>query len=263
MMSDLIALAQCASGDDISENLRTAEDYMKSAGDAGASMIVFPEYMMIRYSQDRKRYVSAAQPLDGPFVTRMGELSKKYRLWSVFGMNECSDNTDTQKSYNTLVVLDCDGDIRGCYRKIHLFDAFSWKESDVTIAGKDVFVPIDTPVGVLGLGTCYDLRFPALARWQARQGAQIFIYPSAWVKGSQKDVHWKTLLCARAIENGMFVLGCSQYTSDIYLGQSCAFDPMGRLIAAGGSREELILVPVDKNKSTQTRKRIPTLTFPE
>ena len=82
------------------------------------------------------------------------------------------------------------------------------------------------------------------------------IYPAAWVKGELKDVHWKTLLQARAIENSMYVIGCSQYTPDTYLGQSCAFDPMGRKLAEGGCREELLLVTVSPEESDRARLMI-------
>ena len=85
------------------------------------------------------------------------------------------------------------------------------------------------------------------------------IYPSAWVKGDMKDIHWKTLLQARAIENSMYVIGCSQYTPDTYLGKSCAFDPMGRLLAEGDSREEMLLVSVIPEETEETRKTIPAL----
>lgn len=136
--------------------------------------------------------------------------------------------------------------------------AFHWKESADTLPGSACFSPVDTPVGKLGLGTCFDLRFPELARQQALQGAQIMIYPSAWVKGEMKDVHWKTLLCARAIENGMYVLGCSQYTPETYLGKTCAFDPMGQPLAEGGCQEEMLLISVSPEISDSTRRLIPS-----
>ena len=75
-----------------------------------------------------------------------------------------------------------------------LFDAFDWQESGHTLGGNSLFLPIATPFGRLGLGTCYDLRFPEVALHAALQGAELLIYPSAWVDGPLKALQWKTLL---------------------------------------------------------------------
>lgn len=261
-MKSIIALAQCGSTENMEENLHIAHKYMKSAKLACASMIVFPEYFMMPYTAPDHQYVTKAQKQNGSFVSRMALLAKEYGLWVIFGMNEKPDLyqcTEKNKCYNTLILLDDRGNRQGYYRKQHLFDAFHWKESDDTLPGETTFTPVKTPFGILGLATCYDLRFPDVARKQALAGAQIMIYPSAWVKGDMKDIHWKTLLQARAIENSMYVIGCSQYTPDTYLGKSCAFDPMGRLLAEGDSREEMLLVSVIPEETEETRKTIPAL----
>ena len=259
-MASIIALAQCGSSDAIAKNLKTAAHFMEMASHSQASMIVFPEYFMISYLACDHGYVREAQSLQGSFVQSMSALARQYHLWVIFGMSERPEESAsdifTEKCCNTLVILDEQGVFRAHYRKYHLFDAFHWKESNDTIPGCEVFSPIDTPFGKLGLGTCYDLRFPELARKQAIAGAQLMIYPAAWVKGELKDVHWKTLLQARAIENSMYVIGCSQYTPDTYLGQSCAFDPMGRKLAEGGCREELLLATVNPEESDQARRMI-------
>lgn len=265
-MASIIALAQCGSSDQIEKNLKTAAHFMKMASRSQASMIVFPEYFMISYLAPDHGYVKKAQSLQGVFVQAMSELARQYHLWVIFGMSEQPEepasDSFTEKCCNTLVILDEQGVLRARYRKYHLFDAFQWKESDDTIPGHEIFSPIDTPFGKLGLGTCYDLRFPELARRQAIAGAQIMIYPAAWVKGNLKDIHWKTLLQARAIENSMYVIGCSQYTPDTYLGQSCAFDPMGRKLAEGGCREELLLVTVNPDESDRARRMIGSVSHP-
>ena len=259
-MESIIALAQCGSSDQIEKNLKTAAHFMEMASRSQASLIVFPEYFMISYLACDHGYVREAQSLQCSFVQSMSELARQYHLWVIFGMSERpkepASDIFTEKCCNTLVILDEQGVFHARYRKYHLFDAFHWKESDDTIPGYEIFSPIDTPFGKLGLGTCYDLRFPELARTQAIAGAQLMIYPAAWVKGDLKDVHWKTLLQARAIENSMYVIGCSQYTTDTYLGQSCAFDPMGRKLAEGGCREELLLVKVNPEESDRARRMI-------
>lgn len=257
-MSHTIALIQCGSRNRTEENLETAEKYISRASQAGACLTVFPEYFMLSNLISSDDYVNQSQTTQDPFVTSMAALAVRYNIWILFGMNEQSD-TNQSKSYNTLVLLDNKGTLQGTYRKTHLFDAFNWKESDSTLPGDRFFSPVQTPFGILGLGTCYDLRFPELARYEALHGAEILIYPAAWVKGTLKDVQWKSLLAARAIENGIYVLGCSQYTENTYLGQSCAFGPMGQALAEGKSREEIILVNVEPEQTKEAQKIIPAL----
>lgn len=258
-MSHTIALAQCASIPNIAENLKTAEYFSRKASHAGASLIVFPEYFMYPCNKNASAYVSHAQSTDGPFVLSMKELAQKYGIWILFGMNETAPQIDTGKCFNTLILLDDSGTLHGTYRKTHLFDAFGWRESDHTAAGNAFFTPVKTPFGRLGLGTCYDLRFPELARNAALQGAELLIYPSAWVQGDMKAVQWKTLLAARAVENGMTVIGCSQYVKDTFIGQSLAYDPFGRVLASGTENIQLILAHVTPEDSGRARAQIPAL----
>ena len=113
-------------------------------------------------------------------------------------MFEVSDDPD--RPYNTLVVVDRDG-LRASYRKIHLYDSFGYKESDRLLAGPVEPVLVDVGGFRVGLMTCYDLRFPELARELVSRGAELLVVPSAWVAGPAKVDHWRTLATARAIEN--------------------------------------------------------------
>ena len=122
------------------------------------------------------------------------------------------------------------------------------------------FLPIATPFGRLGLGTCYDLRFPEVALHAALQGAELLIYPSAWVDGPLKALQWKTLISARAIENGITVIGCSQYAKDTFIGQSFACDPFRQYTGRWeGRKNELLLVPVTPGLTRDAHSRIPSL----
>lgn len=84
---------------------------------------------------------------------------------------------------------------------------FHGKNRTVRCPGKFCMEPVNTPLGKAGLGTCYDLRFPEPARIQALKGAEVLIYPSAWVDGPDKFMQWEALLRARAIENTVFTIG--------------------------------------------------------
>ena len=91
-------------------------------------------------------------------------------------MNE--QTVDETKNYNTMVILNDLGELVSDYKKTHLFNAYKWNESMNTLKGSCLFTPIKTPAGVIGLGICYDLRFPELARYEALSGTQVMLVSS-------------------------------------------------------------------------------------
>lgn len=258
-MNSVIAIAQCGSSEEPEDNLHKAELFCREGYEKNVQFMVFPEYFMTYYPMDRKEYYKRAQSLDGPFVREMKKLAGKYRQWILFGMNERPERKSSGKCFNTAVLIDDKGAVCSVYRKAHLFDAFSWQESEDTMPGDALHDPVDTPFGKIGLGICYDLRFPEPSRIQALKGAEMLVYPSAWVNGPDKFMQWETLLRARAIENGVFTVGCCHYSREHYMGRSLAFDPFGRKIAEGGPGEELIVLSADIDDADRIRKQIPAL----
>jgi deaminated glutathione amidase len=128
------------------------------------------------------------------------------------------------KVYNVLAVFDPNGELATVYRKLHLFDALSVRESDRMLAGQAP-PPVVSICGVkVGLAICYDIRFPELVRYLARQGAELLLVPAAWYAGPLKEDHWLTLLRARAIENTCYAAG-AVLTGKSFIGRSAAFDP--------------------------------------
>ena len=227
-----IALAQFASEEDKQANLRAIRDYAQNAAQNGASMLFLPEYSMFYAKMNRRsRNAQTAEPLSGPFVTALSQIAQEHSLWLAAGLYEQTDGLP----YNTVVVLDKDGVLRGVHRKTRLYDAFGYRESDECRAGDAPFIPIDTPAGRLGIITCFELRFPALAAAQRAAGADVLFVAAGWAAGANKVLHWRTLLCARAIENGMTVLGADQYAPDRFIGHSAAFAPDGTTL---GTLEE-------------------------
>ena len=224
-----LALAQFGAGADKAENLAAIAGFARQAAAAGVAMLLLPEYSMFYARRDRPaRNPQAAEPLDGPFVTALGELARQHGLWIAAGLYEQTDGLP----YNTAVILDGGGALRGFHRKQKLYDAFGSRESDECRAGGAPFSPIATPAGRLGVITCYELRFPALAAAQRDAGADILYVPAGWVQGENKLLHWRTLLCARAIENRMTVLGVDQYAPGCFVGHSAAFAPDGTVRGA-------------------------------
>lgn len=224
-----VSLAQFSSCEDKQTNLDTIRSFAQQASQNGAKMLFLPEYSMFYAKMNRRsQNAQAAEPLSGPFVTALSQIAQEHSLWLAAGLYEQTDGLP----YNTVVVLDKDGVLRGVHRKTRLYDAFGYRESDECRAGDSPFSPIDTPAGRLGIITCFELRFPALAAAQRAAGADVLFVPAGWAAGANKVLHWRTLLCARAIENGVTVLGADQYAPDRFIGHSAAFAPDGTTLGA-------------------------------
>ncbi len=199
-----------------------------------------------------------SQPLDGPFVTGLAHASRQAGVWVVAGMLETAAGT-RDKTYNTTVVLDDVGNLRAYYRKTHLFDAFGYQESAVFAAGEQLFEPLETPFGRMGLLVCYELRFPEVARLQAERSVDFFVMPSAWVNGSMKEVHWRHLIVARAIENTAYMVTCDQ-AGNQFLGRSLLVDPMGVVLAEGPEEESLLYAEISAERIAEVRSKVPSVT---
>ena len=220
---DVVAV-QIASSLDPAEN-REAMGILDSicTGRPRPDLVVLPEAVMCDFGPPGTDISEFAEDLDGPFVQRLEELAAKLEVTVVAGMFERS--ADPERPFNTLVVVDRDG-LRATYRKIHLYDSFGYKESDRLLAGEPD--PVVVKVGGLqvGLMTCYDLRFPEMARALVDRGAEVLVVPAAWVAGPLKVEHWRTLLTARAIENTVYVVAAAQ-PGPRYSGHSMVVSPRG------------------------------------
>ena len=237
----ILSLAQFGAGEDKAQNLAAIERFAREAALHGASMLFLPEYSMFYAKTDRQQAnPAAADSLDGGFVTALGEIAQRHGLWLAAGMYERTDGLP----YNTVVVLDESGTLRGAHRKNRLYDAFGSRESDECRAGEAPFSPIETPAGRLGIITCFELRFPALAAAQRKAGAELLYVPAGWAAGENKLLHWRTLLCARAIENHMTVLGVDQYAPACFIGGSAAFAPDGTTLGALDEGEHLLTITI-------------------
>ncbi|MGH3370611.1 MAG: carbon-nitrogen hydrolase family protein [Nocardioidaceae bacterium] len=224
-----VAVVQLASSTDPAEN-REALGMVDEvcAAVPRPDLVVLPEAMMRDFGPPGSDVSGDAETLDGPFVQRLVELAGSHRVTLVAGMFERSD--DPSRPYNTLVVADGSG-VRATYRKIHLYDSFGYKESERLLAGEPE--PVVVQIGGLGVGlmTCYDLRFPELARALVDRGADLLVVPAAWVAGPGKADHWRTLLKARAIENTVFVAAAAQ-PPPRYTGLSMVVSPRGETVEA-------------------------------
>jgi predicted amidohydrolase len=218
-------------------------------------LVLLPEAFMRDFGSPGSDIAEFAEPMDGPFVQRLTQFATAQRTTVVAGMFEVSD--DPQRPFNTLAVVDAGG-LRASYRKIHLYDSFGYKESDRLSAGE--LKPVLVEVGGLSVGlmTCYDLRFPELARDLVARGAEVLVAPSAWVAGEGKVLHWRTLVTARAIENTAYVAAVGQ-PGPRYTGHSLVVGPAGELVAEVGDGDRVLTASVSTEQLERARAENPSL----
>jgi predicted amidohydrolase len=206
---------------------------------------------------NREQMCTIAQPLDGHFVNSLASAAAEAGVWIVFGMLETLA-AGGDRPHNTTVVIDATGRIVGSYRKTHLYDAFGMRESALFTPGDELFRPLATPFGCMGLFVCYELRFPEVARRQAEDGADLLVVPSAWVAGPMKEYHWRQLVITRAIENTVYVIAIDQVGNN-FVGRSLIVDPMGVVLAEGSEVESMLYTEIDVQRVIEVRGKLPSL----
>lgn len=265
-----IAAAQFAPSDDSAANLETVRAAAVDAAARGAALLVTPEYSSYFTAEIDDRFVAAAQPLDGPFVSGLQDIARDTGVALVVGIAETTEAATTEAATtagptrfrNTLVAVLPTGELAATYRKVHLYDAFGSRESDRIESGDPEQLPVFELEGVrIGLETCYDLRFPEVTRRLAAPehgAADVVVLPAEWVRGPGKEHHWRTLLTARAIENTVWVVGVGQ-TPPIGIGASVVLDPSGVAVAAAGSTPGTLVATVDTAVTDAVRRVNPSL----
>lgn len=219
-----------------------------------SDLILLPEVWPCGYfSFDR--YQSQSESIDGPTVSALREKAIKLGCHILMGSFIESDGADL---FNTTVLLDSHGKIVARYRKIHLF-GYQSQESKLLQRGQEVVVA-ETPWGLAGLSTCYDLRFPELYRSMVDRGAVLLLVVSAWPH-ARVDA-WRLFNRSRAHENLAYLVscncaGCNEGTQ--YAGCSMIVDPMGTVVAEGGLDECLVSGQIDMDLVESTRKEFPAL----
>ncbi len=253
-----IAIAQVHSSTEKSENLKAALFLTREAHTKGAQVIAFPEFLMAFSPaiQTAKELAALAEPVDGPFVTALRDAARAACINILATIYEHSSLPN--RVYDTALWIDDEGGVAAVYRKLHLYDAFGFKESDKFLAGDDIAPLVTNGNARVGMMICYDLRFPEMARMLALAGANVMIAPSGWVQGDLKVEHWQTMIKARALENGCYVIAPNQ-VGNIYTGHSMAVDPLGRVLVDMGEREGLEIVELDLALVDETRQKLPLL----
>lgn len=253
-----VALVQFKASTKKEENLKKIINFIREASKKGAKLIAFPEFMMFytTSSQTSKDLVSQAEKLDEKFVSEIAKAAKENSIEVVGTMYEKSSKNN--RVYDTAFLIDQKGKIVSVYRKIHLYDALGFKESNKLEPGSSITHPVNSKIGKLGMMICYDLRFPEMSRTLSSLGSQVLIAPSAWVKGDQKIEHWLTINKTRAIENGCYVIAPDQI-GNIYCGHSLVVDPFGKILVDMKNKEGFAIVEISMAYVKKIRKSLPLL----
>jgi len=204
-----------------------------------------------------------AEPLDGGFGSGLAEIARRTQVAVVAGVFEPAPDG---RVYNTAVAYDASGARVAAYRKIHLFDSLGEQESAVVAPGSEPVVA-DLAGIRAGFATCYDIRFPELARALAAGGAELIVVPTAWAAGLFKEEHWVTLVRARAIENTVWVAAAGQVPDPASpptraptgVGRSMLVDPMGVVRADLGPSPQVVVADLDSAVTAQVRAVLPCL----
>ena len=253
-----VAVVQFKASINKEENLKKIISYISKASSKNATLCAFPEFMMLytKSSQTAKELTSLSETINGNFILTIAKAAKENHIQVIGSFYERSKKNN--RVYDTSFVINHLGKVISTYRKIHLYDALGFKESDKLIPGSKISKPVSTSLGKIGMMICYDLRFPEMSRALALAGTEVLIVPSAWVKGPMKEEHWITINKTRAIENGCYVIAPDQ-VGNIYCGRSLVVDPYGKVLLDMKKKKGISFVDVDLKKVKQTRKVLPLL----
>jgi len=272
-----LGLVQQACGDNRQENLDRSIAGIRQAAAQGAGLVVLQELHTSRYFcqiEDSNQF-DLAETVPGPSTEQLGAISAELGIVLVVSLFE---KRAAGLYHNTAVVLEKNGSIAGCYRKMHIPDDPGYYEKFYFTPGDLGFAPIATSVGKLGVLVCWDQWYPEAARLMALAGAEILIYPTAigWDPADTADEQvrqldaWQTIQRGHAIANGIPVVSVNRVglepdpedkgSGALFWGNSFVAGCQGEILAKAGDKEEKVLVvEIDRQRSEEVRRIWPFL----
>jgi predicted amidohydrolase len=257
-----LAAIQMVSTPSVEQNCVTARKLVADAAQAGARMVLLPEYWPIMGMRDTDKLAVAESGGSGPIQHCMATMAREHGIWLIGGTIPMQA-TEAGKIRNTTLVYNPVGEQVVRYDKIHLFSFTqgdeSFDEARTIARGADV-TTFDAPCGKVGLSVCYDLRFPELYR--AMGDCNLIVVPSAftWTTG---QAHWEILLRARAIENQCYMLAAAQGgrhgNGRRTWGHSMLIDPWGEIKAVLPEGEGVVAGMLEPIVLRDVRSRLPAL----
>lgn len=257
------ACAQMCSGRDPLKNRDDAVALVREAADQGADFVQTPEMTSLVERSRTSLFEKVGPEERDPTLAALRQVARERGIVVQIGSIAVMSG---DKVANRAFLIGRDGDIFASYDKVHLFDVDlpngeSWRES-ATYTGGDRAVLAETPWGLLGLTICYDVRFPALYRALAENGASFLSAPACFTRQTG-EAHWTVLHRARAIETGSFMISAAQGGTHEdgreTFGHSIIVDPWGRILAEAAAKPGVILAEIDVSLVADARARIPTL----
>ena len=264
-----VALVQTRTPASPAAALAHVEPLVREAAAGGAKLILTPEATNFAIRDRAAREVVLATAEDDEVVGGLRDLARELGVWLLVGSAIVRSGADgDDRAANRSLLIDDAGAIAATYDKLHVYDVDlptgeSWRES-ASIRPGDAAVVADTPWGGLGLTVCYDLRFPQLFRALARAGASLIAVPSAFTVPTG-EAHWETLLRARAIETGCFILAPAQggphEDGRRTWGRSTIVGPWGEVIAKlDHDAPGVLFAALDLDAVARARQAVPQLT---
>ena len=257
-----LGLCQMNVVDNKKENLNKATLMIEECVSKDADFIVLPEMFICPYSNDK--FIEYGE--EEQTSTTLKHISKLANENDVYILAGSIPEKESDKLFNTSYLFDKNGKIIAKHRKMHLFDIdvkdkIAFKESDVLTAGDNVTIA-ETEFGKIGLGICYDVRFPELARLMVRKGALILCYPGAF-NMTTGPAHWELLFRSRALDNQVFCVGVApalnKDASYHSFGHSIIANPWGKVSSQASEKEELIISEIDLDEINKIREELPLL----
>lgn len=265
-----VAAVQLIATDSVSANTELACARIREAADNGAQLIVLPEATSQAFETGRLDQQAAG--LDGEFATALNDVACELGVVVVAGTFRPADEVERDgeklnRVYNSALITG--RDVRKFYDKVHTYDTAAFQESDTVKPGAKQ-VLFDVAGVTVGVGNCYDIRFPAFFQQMAKDGAELIVVPTSWHDGPGKTEQWRLLNTARAIDTTAYILGADQAKpggeaeagtdqGPTGAGHSVLVDPHGVRVAEAGFDEEILYGEVDPEKVRKAREGLPIL----
>ncbi len=267
-----VALVQQGCANNREKNLAKSIAEIKSAAKTGAQLVVLQELHSNLYfcQSEITENFDLAETIPGPLTDKLATVAKENKIVIVGSVFE---KRAAGIYHNTAVVLDSDGSLAGCYRKMHIPDDPGYYEKYYFTPGDNKFEPINTAIGKLGVMICWDQWYPEAARCMALNGADILIYPTAigWdpeddeaEKQRQLD-SWQIIQRSHAIANNLPLICCNRtgHEADIseqsngidFWGNSFMAGPQGEILAqAAGNKSQTLMSEIDLERTESVRR---------
>lgn len=252
----LVQLAVTASK---AENLKRASKLIGQAVGKGAKVVSLPECFNSPYGN--QYFAKYAEPIPGETTNHLGKVAKEYGIFLIGGS---IPEKDGDNYFNTCPIFNPDGELIATYRKVHLFNIdipgkITVKESE-TLKPGNTLTTIEAYACKIGIGICFDIRYPELANLYAKQGCQLLIYPGAF-NMTTGPAHWKLLQQARAADNQLFIASVSpardETASYVSWGHSMVVNPWGTVLSELDQEEGVLCTDIDLGFIEEIRKQLP------